>query len=88
MDQIDTQRVADITRRFLESNGTTAIANWKPTDLDDLEAALRDTILREYPKIGTDVVFQIATAMRVASDSPLQITVNILRPVGRVEVAV
>jgi hypothetical protein len=88
MDQIDTQRVADITRLFLVSNGTTAITNWKPTDMEDLQVALHNTIMREYPELDAGVRFHITSATRVAPDSPLEVEVELLRVVGHVNVAV
>jgi hypothetical protein len=88
MEQIDTQRVADIAQRFLESNDTTAIADWKPTPFDDLQVALHNTIHREYPEVDPDVMFRIGTAIQATPDSPRQITVGILRVVGHVNVTV
>jgi hypothetical protein len=88
MDHIDTQRVADIARRFLESNDTKALTNWKPTELDNLQAALQNTILREYPELAADVRFLITNVGRDAPDSSIQLEVEILRVVGHVNVAV
>jgi hypothetical protein len=86
MADIDTQRVADIAQRFLESNDTTAIANWKPTPFDALQVALHNTIHREYPELDPDVVFRIGMAIQATPGSPRQITVQILRAVGQVNV--
>jgi len=88
MDQIDTQRVADIARWYLESHDTRALTNWKPTELDNLQAALQTTILREYPKLDGDVRFRISNVGRDKPDSPIQLEVEILRVVGYVNVAV
>jgi hypothetical protein len=88
MEQIDTQRVADIVRRFLESNDTKALTNWKPTQLDNLQAALRNTILREYPELAADVRFLITNVGRDEPDTSIQLEVEILRVVGHVNVAV
>ena len=88
MEQIDTQRVADIARRFLESTDTKALTNWKPTELDNLQAALQNAILREYPELNADVRVLITNVGRDAPDTSIQLEVEILRVVGHVNVAV
>jgi hypothetical protein len=88
MGQIDTQRVADIARRFLESTGTTAIVDWKPTDFDLLQVALHNTIMREYPELDADLWFRMGRAVQRTPDSSLQVEVQMLRVVGQIEVEV
>ena len=88
MDDIDIGRIAGIAQRFLEQQGTETISHWSPTAFDELQGALHDAIMREYPELDYTLQFRISMASRVKPDEPMQVEVAILRLLGYARVRV